>query len=187
MKALFVVMLVTLGGAAGAWHFFLSPEARHERLAIRLIRTLRLDEAELGLIGNIFDRSLAKGNVTRQQHDCIVDASRAEIARMQSRGVSAYLSESELRKALAYYESTAGQKILQYLHHEAKRREPEYPIEVSGGSPEFDIDDMEQIVDFGRTPTGAKVSDIVSVMDQTVDDMSGFIRDRKLECGVSAS
>lgn len=178
------MVLLTLGVAAGAWHFFLSPAARHERQALRLIHTLHMDETDLAAFKDIFDRSLAKGRITRQQHDCIVDITRADIARMQARGVTRYLNERELRQASAYFESTAGQKILQYLHFEMKKANPDYPIQVSGGSPEFDIDDMEAISEFGRTSTGAKVRDIASVMEQTGSDMTAFIRDRKTKCGV---
>jgi hypothetical protein len=185
VKALLIVMLLAIGAAAGAYHFFLSPEARHERQALRLIRTLRMDESDLVVFVRVFDSSLAKGRITRQQHDCIVAVTRADIARMQTRGVSAYLNERELKQASAYFESVAGQKILRYLHWEMKKLDPDYPVEESGEQPEFDLDDMEQIANFGRTPTGAKVRDIASVMEQTSEDMAAFIRNRKVECGAA--
>jgi len=153
---------------------------------VRLIRTLRIDETELAVFVRVFDSSLAKGRITQQQHDCIVNVAREDIARMQTRGVAAYLNERELRDASEYFESTTGQKFLQYLHLEAKRMNPDYPIQVSGGSPEFDIEDMQQISAFGRTTTGAKVKDVVSVSEQTVEDMNNLIRSRKAECGATA-
>jgi hypothetical protein len=66
-----------------------------------------------------------------------------------------------------------------------KKLDPDYPVEESGEQPEFDLDDMEQIANFGRTPTGAKVRDIASVMEQTSEDMAAFIRNRKVECGAA--
>lgn len=63
------------------------------------------------------------------------------------------------------------------------KRDPDYPIQVSGESPEFDIDEMEQMASFRRTPTGAKVYDVASVMQQTEKEMIALIRDRKTECG----
>ena len=183
MKAILLVLLLTMAAAVGAWLYFLSPEARHQRQALHLIRTLRMDEIDLASFVKIFDNSLAKGRINRQQHDCIVDISLGDIAQMQARGVSAYLNERELKQASAYFESPAGAKTLQYLHLEMKKIDPDYPIQVSGQSPEFDIDDMDAISAFGKTSTGAKVRDIASVMEQTSDDLTAFIRHRKGECG----
>jgi hypothetical protein len=187
VKALLLVMLLAIGAAVGAYRLYLSPEARHERQAQRLIRNLRMDEAEQVMFVRFFDRSLAAGRISRKQHDCIVDVTRADFARIQTRGVAAYLSEHELKAASAYFESATGQKILRYLHQEMTRRDPDYPIRENGESPEFDIDDMEKIASFRRTPVGAKVHDIAGVMQQTGEDMTELFRARKAECGASAT
>ena len=187
VKAILLVLLMSLGAAAGAYHFFLSPEARHQREALRLIRTFRMDESEHVIFVRIFDRSLAAGRISQEQHDCIVDVSPADLARMQARGVSAYLTVSELKQASAYFESTTGQKVLRYLHQEMTRRDPDYPIKVDGASPEFDIDDMEKISSFRRTPVGMKVHDVVSVSEQTFSDMEALIGSRQAKCGAPAA
>lgn len=177
------VVLLTMAAAAGAYHFYLSPEARHARGALHLIHTLRLAEIEHGMFVKSFDRLMEEGRITRQQHECLIETPRADIARLQVRGVSAYLNKSELKKVTAYYESPVGQKVLQYFHLEMKARDPAYPIEVGGQTPEFDIDEMEEINMFRQSAAGEKAADFSNLLQQTADDMLDLMRERESECG----
>jgi hypothetical protein len=164
-----------------AFHFFLSPEARHQRSARKLVEITRIDELETAAFKAAFRDSLEKESISESQFHCIVDVDRKEFADLLTPGIVSHLSRDEIEAVTAFHQTTAGAKVLDAVYFLLARQIPDLQSPVQT-EPAFDIDEMDAVSRWRRTPVGRKTWDLMVLVEYSNDALEANMRDRKLAC-----
>lgn len=181
MKAILLAILLPAALCFAAFHFFLSPEARHQRAARKLIEVTRIDDLESAMFKAAFRASLAEGAITEPQFECIVDMDRRQFADLLAPGIVSHLSRDEIETVIGFHQTPAGAKMLDAVYFLLARQISDLPSPVQT-EPAFDIDEMDAISLWRRTPVGRKTWDLMVLVDYSNDALVANMRDRKVAC-----
>ena len=181
MKAMLLAILLPTAIFAAVYYYFFTPEARHVRAVNQLIEATSVDEMEMATFKLVYKESLARGEITASQLQCIIDVKREQFTRLFVPGIRKNLTLNEARAAVDYYRSALGAKVLRAVNFEMRKISEEHPIRVSE-EPAFDIDEFEAMAKWRHSAAGEKTWDFTMLTDYAEEEILSFMRDRKAAC-----
>ncbi len=177
-----VLFIVLLGaGFAALFRFYFSPDARHERAALRLIQVMGIDEIEFNSYQLIMRRSHERGRLTEPQYRCASDVTQLQLAKLYVPEVKVHLNQYQAERAIEFFGSSLGEKFMDAVNYEVTKGAPDALVEVVSEEPRFDIDELESLWAFSRTPLGKKAWDVTAVVAES-QAVPQLIRERLALC-----
>jgi hypothetical protein len=151
MRGRWIGMLASAAALQGA------PSGAHEgnaALALRLVSVMGVDlQMALG-VRSIGEHLFRAGQLDAEQRDCLRNVDRAAFTGLLQESASRELDESELRAAVAYFESEAGRKDLWIAEY---RRSAARAAELGLRMPDFTPAEYDAMRAFGASPVGVKL------------------------------
>jgi hypothetical protein len=167
VKWLVLFVLLLGAGFAALFHFYLSPDARHERAALRLIQVMGIDEVEFKSYQLIMRRSHERGRLTEAQYRCASEVTQLQLAKLYVPEIKAHLNQYQAERAIEFFGSSLGEKFMDAVNFEVNKRAPDALVEVVSEEPRFDIDELESLWAFSRTALGRQAWDVTAVVAES--------------------